>query len=320
MNRQRHGLRMLTFLALLAAPPAAAQAFDLGGSCEDNGPLPADYYELRRAASRTGDHASIIELEKTYVRAMCSNSYRWLGLASAFLDADRPDQVIAVLQEAHDRGAALEPGSRELHDSRMAAFLDSKRFRDSPLGVELAALAVGASRRRSTHRAQLEALEPAARPSGERIIEGACPFECCSYRAWIVHEDVDLFEAPRSDVRVTSVAAGAVVRGLTGNVYAQPAPVAIVHDHPPFEAGTIVFLLDYIGEGFHRYWDDGATGEVDIQPAERCLRPSRHCWAEYIEPSEERVAPAWWILIETGDGLRGWTDQSGRFGNIDACG
>ena len=107
---------------------------------------------------------------------------------------------------------------------------------------------------------------------------------------------------------------------MTGDVHLRPAPVAVVHDRPPFVRGEIIFMLDYLGEGFFRHWRNGEIAEQKLWVDDVCLRPSRDCWAEYIEAPEKRQEPRWWVLIETADGTRGWADRPEHFGNKDACG
>jgi hypothetical protein len=299
-------------------PSVESEVFDLGGPCDDSRP-PADYHARLREAARRGDHGTMIELQKQYVRAMCSNHYRWLDLAGTYLRAERPAMAIQVLHELHRRGAEIKPSSLE-HQGNLMTLIKTPEFRRSELGRELRRLQAAAARRRAAFRTQLEALDVADRPPEGHVARGACPFECCTYREWDVLETTALSDAPYGSTVVGSAVKGHRVRGVTGDVHLQPAPVAVVHDHPPFVQGEIIFVLDYLGEGFSRYWRDGETAEAELWIDDLCLRPGPNCWAEYIQPPEERPDPQWWILIETDEGLRGWTDRPEHFGNKDACG
>jgi pentatricopeptide repeat protein len=305
--------------SLELVPSTSAEPFDLGGPCDDGegSALPDFYAKLREAAKRE-DHQQMIDLHKRYVRAMCSNHHRWSGLAEAYLDAGRTDMAIQVLHELHRRGVEIKPSTFPYQES-LASLIETPEFEQSELGRELTELRSAAARRNEVQRRQLETLEPSERPSGRYVAEGACPFECCSYREWDVLETTPLYDAPFGHVVVGSAVKGNKVKGVTGEVYLRPAPVAVVYDRPPFARGEIVFVLDYVGEGFYRYWKSGQIGEGELWVDDLCLRPSRDCWAEHILPSEERQEPRWWILIETEEGKRGWTDRPEQFGNKDAC-
>jgi hypothetical protein len=301
-------------------PSANTEVFDLGGPCDDGQvPSVSDFYPELRKAMENGDHLRVIDLHKRYVRAMCSNHHRWAGLAEAYLDSGQADMAVRVLQELHRSGVEIKPATFPYQEN-LASLIESPEFERSELGRELRELHRLAAARRETHRRQLEALDPTARPQERYVAEGACPFECCSYREWNVLETTPLYDAPSGKVVVGSAVKGRKVRGVTGEVHLRPAPVAVVHDRPPFARGEIVFVLDYLGEGFYRYWKSGQIGEDELWVDDVCLRPSRDCWAEYILPSGDRQAPQWWILIETEEGQRGWTDRPEQFGNKDACG
>ena len=310
----------LVLLLLGCAPgPGAAQPFDLGGPCLESGSSESPPYAAIREAAADADWLGVIALQKQSVRGMCSNPYRWFSLASAYLRAGQPDAATEVLGEAHRRGAEIKPATFE-HRSDLAAFVGSDAFAASSLGQELAQLRAGAAARRREFQQQLTALPADERPPPDWIARGACPFECCTYRDWGVVEQTDLYDQPFGSEIVGTLRPGAKVRALTGNVHLRPAALAVIHDHPPLATGEIVFLLDYLGEGFSRYWRRGEVREDEISPADFCLRPASACWTEFIEPEAVRRPPAWWIQIETTDGLRGWTDEPAHFDNKDACG
>lgn len=302
--------------------PASTQAdsFDLGGPCDESlGATLSDYYRQFAAAYERGDHQELIDLQKRYVRAMCSNLNRWYGLAQVYLGADRPEMAVRVLEEAHRRGAEIKPSTFVYHRA-LATFIGTPEFQETALGQELQRLRSQAAQRSDTYRQQLDAVDPSSRPPERYVAEGACPFECCTFREWEVLETTPLVEEPNGTAAVGSAVKGQWVQGVTGEVHLRPEPVAVVHDHPPFGRGEIIFLLDYVGEGFSRYWRDGEIREEELQVDDFCLRPGRGCWAEYIRPPEARQEPRWWVLIETENGVRGWTDRPEQFGNKDACG
>jgi hypothetical protein len=301
-------------------PSIEAEVFDLGGPCDEGeGSTPADFHTRLREASQQGNQRQMIDLQKQYVRAMCSNHYRWFGLAKTYLGADRPGMAIQVLHELHRRGAEIKPSTFQ-HQANLAKLIDMPEFQNSELGRELRELRTAADQRKDVYLTQLRALDVSGRPPERYVARGACPFECCSYREWDVLKTTALYDVPFGTLVVSSAVKGQRVRGVTGDVHLRPTPVAVVHDRSPFVRGEIIFMLDYLGEGFSRYWRNGEIAEEELSVDDICLRPSRDCWAEYIQSPEDRQEPEWWILIETDKGVRGWANRPEHFGNKDACG
>ena len=115
------------------------------------------------------------------------------------------------------------------------------------------------------------------------------PFECCTYREWEVLETTSLTDEPFGTIEVGTVLAGQRVLGVTGEVHLRPEPIAVVHEHPPFAMGEVLFLLDYIGEGFYRYWRNGEIGEEELWMDDFCLRPGRGCCTQpWADPRHRR--------------------------------
>lgn len=315
-------LLLLVFTSILSVSSAerlSEKDFGLGGPCVDVSRYPPGFHKQQMEATEAGDWERVIELQKQSVRAMCSNNYRWLELAEAYAAAGRTDVSIEILTELHEKGEEIKASTLKFQE-RLKRLIEMPEFRRSALGREVNALRIEAERRRNESRVRLAALGPEVRPSDNYVAKGACPFECCRFREWEVLETTPLYDAPFGSTVVGSVTHGIQVQGVTGQVHLRPVPVAIVHDHPPFVQGEIIFVLDYLGEGYFNYWRDGEIAVDDLWINEQCLRPSADCWAEYLQPSESRTEPQWWVLIETHDGVRGWTNQTERFGNKDACG
>lgn len=119
------------------------------------------------------------------------------------------------------------------------------------------------------------------------VDEGACPFECCRYRQWIVEEETRLFE--RKDAAgpvVATVTPFDVVNARTGVVFTRPGTLKIVWDHEPFKKGETAYVLTYQGEGFYKVWHRGKVVYAEIgalvcrQEQNQCRQPSAECWGQ----------------------------------------
>ena len=159
---------------------------------------------------------------------------------------------------------------------------------------------------------------------------GACPFECCTYRAWTVEKPTALRSDRVSTAPiVASLLPNSVVTAVTGVVVTEKAGIARVR--APFEIsdaftksrivfnpGDTIFLLHYEGEGLWLCWFHGervslgfldtpgsfaSDGEIKNQPTQV------KSWPEV----------QWWIKIKTQDGIEGWTAESAHFAHKDAC-
>jgi hypothetical protein len=161
-------------------------------------------------------------------------------------------------------------------------------------------------------------------PASRYVAKPACPFECCRFGAWTVNEDTPLFDRPEGTRRVGSVSKGQTVQAITGEVHLRPAPIR-VRAAAPVEAreGSIVYLLDNLGEGYARVWVAGKIVEVDVTGLrDQCTFAGPDCWGEFVNPSagEHLRDTAWWVQIRMRNGATGWTKETGHFDGKDGCG
>jgi len=142
-------------------------------------------------------------------------------------------------------------------------------------------------------------------PPNVYIDKGACPFECCTYREWVVRTDVTLLDRPNGKRVVGRVKKGQRVLALTGEVHSVPLRMVAHHDYPDagVKAGDAVYILHYIGEGYWKAWHDGKLFEMDDFP-DKGSKPKT----------------TWWVKLKTSAGAIGWTVEHGDFENQDACG
>ena len=169
------------------------------------------------------------------------------------------------------------------------------------------------------------------RPPKIYVDEGACPFECCTYRDWWVTKTTTLFEAPKGDRVIGLLGPGITVTAETGNVYVVPSRMKVVfaHEsyfHDKYEVGETIYLLTNKGEGENMVWHHGAIARDDFmflhdeitETDRRCSNPTEDCWARLEE--DHQSEEVWWVRVRTKEGLVGWARVDDNFDNMDACG
>jgi hypothetical protein len=300
----------------------------LGGPCLANSPEDADFRnvaELRNKAiraERAQDWADAVLLAKDVVRGDCSNEYWWFKLAEFQMKTDSPADAVATLS-AFDTldGNAVD---RRLRDaaSPLHALLEDEAYRSSDLAQNIAEDRRLRDMRRA---AALNKLAAIKRPPENYVAKGACPFECCTYREWTAAEATKLYREPGSDEVAGTVQPGKV-DALGGELRLHPKPVLVRYPRSDgqevAEPGTIVFLVDYSGEGHGNVWIDGKVKDAGWSGVqELCATPNESCWGEVLRPGDAGnwLNGVWWIQIKTKDGTTGWTSQADNFSGKDRC-
>jgi len=108
-----------------------------------------------------------------------------------------------------------------------------------------------------------------SRPTMPFVDKGACPFECCTYREWTVDKATAVRPAMRDGSSIAfRLKKGERVRGLTGSVItSQPGEVRVLKRTKigrfTAQPGDTLYLLTYVGEGFHRVWYKGRITEEE---------------------------------------------------------
>lgn len=330
-------LALIVLSPALAESPAGETAASreemlLGGPCRDAARPGAGSWNEQRsfreehdAAMKSGDLETAAAMRRELARLQCGNHFRWFSLAELLVEMRRPRQAIDILeylrsQGSNEVGPRLDEESGALHP-----LVKTQEFLGSALATSLAADRDELAQRKTIQRERLAALPEGLRPPEAYVAEGACPFECCTFRAWSVETDTTLLDRAGGSATVGRVRRGESVTGLTGQVHIRPVPVSVRHSprHSELPPGEMVFLLDRLGEGIGRVWHDGRILELEVAGTVRdhCPFPSESCWGEYIVPAtdDERFG-TWWVEIRTEDGTTGWTEEHGNFGNKDACG
>ena len=146
------------------------------------------------------------------------------------------------------------------------------------------------------------------------------------YGEWTARQTTTLFESPGSSVVVGSAREGEALDAPTGQVHLQPTPVLVRYAEPEHfsaEVGTIVFLLDYLGEGHGKVWVNGQVETGNLSGVqEHCAIAGPDCWGEVIDPADagRMQNGTWWFQIQASDGTVGWTRESSHFTGAYGCG
>jgi len=157
--------------------------------------------------------------------------------------------------------------------------------------------------------------------------EGACPFLCCTYRAWTVDWDTDVRSERRDDAPVAYHAAlGETVDALTGVVSTTTVgratasrQVTVGAKHLVVAANEPIYLLRNVGGGDWKIWVHGMIDQQYIPNQGYCngaQRTSDECALTVVAQPEV----VWWAKVRNSVGREGWTREVEHFGGRDSCG
>jgi len=152
---------------------------------------------------------------------------------------------------------------------------------------------------------------------------GACPFECCTYRAWTATADTPLQKDYAASSPVVSVVkAGEEVQGVTGVVVTTKAGIVRItkeislarensEQEVKLKPGDVIYNLRYIGEGYDKFWYKG----IFLVDQTTITKIGKDKYWDVIDLPEW----IWWAKIKRPNGEVGWTDKLDHFAHIDAC-
>jgi hypothetical protein len=180
-----------------------------------------------------------------------------------------------------------------------------------------------------------------AAPPLPYVDQGACPFECCTYRDWTAETRLDAYkhyEAPGRREITFGVKPGERVTAMTGVVITasatqvritKPTTLEVYSKRFPKSApekvalsrGDRVDLFTPQGEGWMSGWTQGRLLEsfdaANFADARFCSRNPR-CTG-IIEKQAKRE---WWVKVRNAQGQIGWIlmGPAPNFSGADACG
>lgn len=159
-------------------------------------------------------------------------------------------------------------------------------------------------------------------------VEGACPFECCTYTTWTTSGETTVFaEADNIHSSDFTVPADTELEADRGHVTVRrPGRVAVRAEIDPDQywgldvtsPGDTLVVLDYIGEGHFHFW---LQGEIH----EGMLPGAPDAWTEpETEDLDwlEQPVTEWWAHVTLADGREGWLwmEHTPQVYGADACG
>lgn len=311
---------------------APGQEGPAGIDCSGKKKSGVGFAELNRA-EKAGDWPAAIKLLRGAIADQrCENGYLLIKLAVGYGRAGQAPEAFAVAAYALERfpnqvAANLDAAGEAADEQRLNELRALPGFGESRFARRLAERYAEREQRLAAARKALAALPAAERPPDPFVAEGACPFECCTFREWTVEKEVELYAAPAGAPLGRRLAPGGKVVGLTGEVHLKPRPlragIAFEADASfdseqkvKIPAGALVFQLDHLGEGFARFWYGGKTFVAELT---QCIAFDKDCWAEALDPGVPQPAHDWWVKVRLPDGTEAWARDEG-FGNMDSCG
>src|SRR5262249_12731909 len=146
--------------------------------------------------------------------------------------------------------------------------------------------------------------------------QGACPFECCTYREWAVRAATVFYKDRTTNSPIAFRSRpGEKVTGLTGVVITLKLGKAIIKKTGTLAEGKNVvrvkqgeelYLLNYVGEGYYKFWLRGGIYPEQMEGGNDMVRL-------LSKPQTE-----WWVKVKDGQGRIGWSKQTNHFDGMDA--
>jgi hypothetical protein len=156
--------------------------------------------------------------------------------------------------------------------------------------------------------------------------DGACPFQCCTYREWSVEYPTDVHGDRRDQSPIAfHVDANDTVNATTGVVTttkigrAQASrDVHVGASHVLVPAGQPIYLIRNVGGGDWKIWVGGVVDRQYI-PSQGYCTPEKQSSDECAITVVDQPVNVWWAKVSNTRGQMGWTREVDHFGNIDAC-
>jgi len=174
--------------------------------------------------------------------------------------------------------------------------------------------------------------QAADRPPIPYVDQGACPFECCTYRTWKATEPALAYSESKDGSPIAfAIEPGNTVNAETGFVVTSKVgvmkvlkPTRLGQDpkkpspEPSLDLkpGELIYTLHYLGEGYELFWYKGklysdqiAADKVDPDPPP----------ADFELQTLSLPDTDWWVKVRAKDGRKGWIKNPRNFEGTDSC-
>lgn len=137
----------------------------------------------------------------------------------------------------------------------------------------------------------------------------SCPFEGCTYGMWAVKKETPIYKEPNLNSEILGkLEVGTKANIETGISFITPGEAKITGEPyktaKDFNRNENIFILNYIGEGYSRVYQDGRiiTAKIARTKSECKQNPNwRYCWVKLLsEPTDH-----WWVKIKSS----GWVSM-----------
>ncbi len=168
----------------------------------------------------------------------------------------------------------------------------------------------------------------AERPMAPVRVDGACPFEGCTYGTWTTSDETTVYgTAGDSTSAAFAVPAGTPLEASDGFVLLTRLGVSVAtrptelfltaEETAPLAEGDTLWVLDYEGEGSFRVWHDGRLGFSGAGSGVGTVGGPDLPFRQLAAPESQ-----WWARVTAPDGRAGWLwmDRTPGVSGADALG
>lgn len=159
------------------------------------------------------------------------------------------------------------------------------------------------------------------------VIEGACPFECCTYGEWKAGRQIPVYSNQKDTTQILfNLETDDEFQAVTGFVVVmEPGLVSISESYELYgyyspenggyrektikksvSAGDTLYVLSYRGEGEWNVWYRGDIYQEDGTKWRFGRYPERRSADEVPATLLEKPETEWWVKISTSSGTEGW--------------